>query len=195
MLRRTLLTGAAASAALACLAVCALAALEHNPRVQMVVAKRGTIVIELLPKQAPKTVAHFLGLVHKKFYDGILFHRVVPGFVAQAGDPKSKSVEGASIANVPAESTGLGEGGSGVTVPLEAGGAHERGSLGLARTQDPNTGDSQFFFNLVANHSLDGGYTVFGKVVSGLNVMDTIKQGDKIVSVREIVPPKTSNHA
>lgn len=164
------------------------AAKEGNPTVTMVVAKRGTLTIELLPKSAPKTVAHFLDLVNKKFYDGILFHRYEPGFVVQAGDPKSKEVDGAKIADIPSEQASqqfnLGMGGSGKTVPLEAGLPHTRGTLGLARSQAPDSGDSQFFFNLKDNHSLDEGYCVFGKVTKGLDVMDKIRQGDKITSIR-----------
>jgi cyclophilin family peptidyl-prolyl cis-trans isomerase len=163
-----------------------------NPRVSMVVEKRGTILIELLPGDAPKTVAHFLELVKKKFYDGILFHRYVPGFVVQGGDPKSKKVDGAKIADIPAEQVatqfGLGDGGSGTTVPLEARASHDRGTVGLARSSDPNSGDSQFFFNLQPNLRLDGGYCVFGRVVDkkSLAVMDKIRQGDKITSIRVV---------
>jgi cyclophilin family peptidyl-prolyl cis-trans isomerase len=156
----------------------------------MVVEKRGTITIELLPNDAPKTVAHFLDLVKKKFYDGILFHRYVKDFVVQGGDPKSKKVDGAKIADIPAEQVateyGLGDGGSGTTVPLEAKASHDRGTVGLARSSDPNSGDSQFFFNLQPNLRLDGGYCVFGRVVDkkSLAVMDKIRQGDKITSIR-----------
>lgn len=161
-----------------------------NPRVSMEIEKRGTIIVELLPKAAPKTVAHFLDLVHQKFYDGILFHRVIPGFVAQAGDPKSKKVDGTKIANLSDQDAAmqfhLGDGGSGKTVPLEATAPHDRGTLGLARSSDPNTGDSQFFFNLVPNHRLDNGYCVFGKVVKGQDVMDKIHQGDRIKSIRVV---------
>ncbi len=158
-----------------------------NPRVLMTVKGRGTILIELLPAAAPKTVAHFLGLVKSHFYDGILFHRVLADFVAQAGDPKSKTVDGSKLRDISdgqvSAQYGLGMGGSGKTVSLEAKLPHERGTLGLARSQDPDSGDSQFFFNLKANHSLDGGYCVFGKVVDGIKVMDAIKQGDKIQSM------------
>ena len=169
---------------------------KANPKVTMIVEKRGTITIELFQKDAPKTVGHFLDLVNKKFYDGILFHRYVNNFVVQAGDPKSKTVEGSKIADITAEEAGekyqLGSGGSGSTVPLEAKQPHERGSLGLARSQAPDSGDSQFFFNLQDNHQLDEGYCVFGKITKGLDVMDKIKQGDKITSVRLVVPSKPS---
>lgn len=160
---------------------------QPNPQVVMTVEHRGAITIELFPKAAPATVAHFLDLVHRKFYDGILFHRVVPEFVAQAGDPATKGANGVELSKAgPGADTRFGNGGSGHNVKLEASLPHDRGTLGLARTPDPNTGDSQFFFNLVPNHSLDNAYCVFGKVTKGLSVMDAIKQGDKIVSVRQV---------
>ncbi len=167
---------------------------KANPKVTMVIEKRGTITIELFQKDAPKTVEHFLDLVNKKFYDGILFHRYVNNFVVQAGDPKSKTVDGSKIADIPSAEVGdkyqLGAGGSGTTVPLEAKQPHERGTLGLARSQATDSGDSQFFFNLADNHQLDEGYCVFGKITKGLDIMDKIKQGDKITSVRLVVPAK-----
>ncbi|HLV79808.1 MAG TPA: peptidylprolyl isomerase [Chthonomonadaceae bacterium] len=166
-----------------------------NPRVSMVVANRGTIILELYPKAAPKTVAHFLSLARRHFYDGILFHRVIPGFMAQGGDPASKKVDGAKIANISPEEAGalyhLGEGGSGQTVPLEATLPHDRGTIGLARTSDPNSGDSQFFLNFVPNHRLDNQYTVFGKIVKSLDVLDKIHQGDRIKTIRVLTPGKS----
>lgn len=178
------LSGAAA------LMLCVAAGAQTNPRVDMVIEKRGTLTIELQPKAAPKTVAHFLKLVDKKFYDGILFHRVVPGFVAQAGDPGSKKYKPSDLSALSPEEIGekyqLGGGGSGGNVPLEAKLPHDRGTLGLARSSDPDSGDSQFFFNLVPNHSLDSGYCVFGKIVKGENVMDKIQNGDRIKSVRVV---------
>jgi cyclophilin family peptidyl-prolyl cis-trans isomerase len=167
---------------------------QSNPRVEMEIEKKGKITIELLPESAPKTVAHFRKLVEKKFYDGILYHRVVPGFVAQAGDPTSKKHKPSDLAGLSSEEVGakfkLGMGGSGKTVPLEANIPHDRGTLGLARSSDPNSGDSQFFLNLVPNHSLDGQYCVFGKITKGLDVMDKIAIGDRIKSVREIKTKK-----
>jgi cyclophilin family peptidyl-prolyl cis-trans isomerase len=154
-----------------------------NPQVKMVIAQRGTVVFELYPQAAPKTVAHFLELVNKKFYDGIKFHRIVPNFVAQAGDPKSKNLSPSEF-----EAHQVGTGGSGKTVPLEAKLAHERGTLGLARSQDPDSGDSQFYINLKANHDLDNQYCIFGKVIKGMNVVDKIAVGDRIQSMRVVAP-------
>lgn len=165
---------------------------KPNPRVKMVIEKRGTIVVELYKKECPETTTHFLSLVNRKFYDRTLFHNVVRGFMATAGDPKSKTVDGAKIATLSsyevATRYGLGGGGSGKTVKLEAHAGHDKGTIGLqhgARSID--SGDSQFFFNLDDNHTNDGAYTVFGKITQGINVMDNIKQGDRILTIR-VVP-------
>lgn len=161
---------------------------KPNPQLTMVIAKRGTIVIELYPNAAPKTVAHIVALVNKKFYDGLLFHRVIKEFVAQTGDPKSRNVDGAKLHGLSdiqvSQKFGLGNGGSGKTVPLEPKLPHERGTVALARSQGIDSGDSQFFFNLKANHTLDYQYCVFGNVIKGLDVMDKIELGDRITSLR-----------
>ncbi len=162
-----------------------------NPRVVMVIENRGSITLELAPKAAPKTVAHFLALTNKKFYDGVLFHRVEPNFVAQAGDPGSKKYKTSDLAGLSSEDVGakyhLGGGGSGSNVPLEAKMPHDKATIGLARSDDPNSGDSQFYLNLQANHMLDNKYCVFGKIVKGADVMEKIQIGDKIKSIR-VVP-------
>jgi len=160
-----------------------------NPRIQIVIANRGTIVAELFPDKSPKTTAHILALVQKKFYDRLLFHNVTKGFMAVTGDPKSRSVDGAKIAKLSeievAAKYRLGSGGSGSTVPLEPGLSHVRGTLGLFRSlRNINSGDSQFFFNLQDNQTNDVTYCVFGAVVQGLGVMDQISQGDRIMSIR-----------
>ncbi len=168
------------------------------PKLAMVVEmknkKTATIEIELYQKDAPKTVEHILDLVNKKFYDGILFHRYQAGFVVQAGDPKSRNMD---MKNAVIENTrngvvisGLGEGGSGTTVPLEAKAKHDRGTLGMARSSAPDSGDSQFFFNLKDNTPLDSGYCSFGKITKGLDVMDKLRAGDRIKTVRVITPKK-----
>ena len=123
---------------------------------------KGRVVIALRPDLAPKTVAHFKDLVRRGFYDGLTFHRVIAGFMAQTGDPK-----------------GDGTGGSGQTVPAEFSQAHfVRGTVGLARAQDPDSGDSQFFICFAPAPFLDGKYTIFGQVVSGMEAVDAIKKGD-----------------
>lgn len=162
-----------------------MVAFAENPSVRMTVERRGEILIELLPGAAPKTVAHFTGLVKKKFYDGILFHRVVPGFVAQAGNAQTKT-KGLDVSE---------EVGSGKTITLEppiSPYSHVRGTLGMARTSDLNSGDSQFFFNLGDNSRLDtynGGYTMFGRVVKGMEVVSAIQMGDKITRAVMVEKP------
>ena len=123
----------------------------------------GRVVIELLPDLAPKTVAHVKELTRRGFYDGLAFHRVIDGFMAQTGDPK-----------------GNGTGGSGQNVKAEfSQNAHfERGTLGLARAGDPDSGDSQFFICFAPAPFLDGKYAIFGKVISGMEYIDAIKKGD-----------------
>lgn len=160
-----------------------------NPKIVMDVENRGQIVIELFPAKAPKTVEHILKLVQEKFFDGILFHRVVPGFVAQAGDPASKKVDRAkALADADGQggTKGLGDGGSGKTIPFERNDLrHDKGTLGMAlEGPQTDTGDSQFFINLVDNYRLDGKYCVFGKVVKGMDIVLKIERADKISSVR-----------
>jgi peptidyl-prolyl cis-trans isomerase B (cyclophilin B) len=146
--------------------------------VTLVVENRGTMVLELYPKAAPKTVAHFVDLCKKHFYDGIKFHRVEPGFVVQGGDPKSKDLDPGQFS-----ANGIGSNGSGTTVPLEAKLPHIPGSVGLARANDPNSGDSQFYINLKDNADLDGNYCVFGRVIQGADVAPKIQIGDRITSL------------
>ena len=190
-----------ARSAIACLAltICRLPAEARPPRpkvaesllVEIVIEGRGTVRIEVLPNVAPKTSLHFLNLVDKQFYSAILFHRVEDRFVAQAGDPASKKVDGKKIADIsPSEVTQryrLGLGGSGRTVPLEAVIPCVRGSVGLAHNMSPDSGDSQFFFNLSDNHRLDNQYTIFARVVSGMDVVDHIRQGDRIRTVKRVL--------
>jgi peptidylprolyl isomerase len=123
----------------------------------------GRVVIELKPELAPKTVAHIKELTRRGFYDGLAFHRVIDGFMAQTGDPK-----------------GNGSGGSGQNVKAEfSQNAHFlRGTLGLARANDPDSGDSQFFICFKPTPNLDGKYAVFGQVASGMEAIDAIKKGD-----------------
>lgn len=128
----------------------------------------GNIVIELFEKDAPKTVANFEKLIKEEFYDGLTFHRVIKGFVAQGGCPN-----------------GTGTGGPGYTIPCETKGnphKHERGSLSMAH-RGPNTGGSQFFIVYEPQPHLDGVHTVFGKVIEGMDVVDQIKPGDKMNKV------------
>jgi len=142
--------------------------------------KNGDVVIRLLPDIAPKHVRQIQTLVARHFYDGIVFHRVIPGFMAQTGDPTGTGSGGSDLPNVPLEAS---------TTPFK------RGTLGMARAQDPDSANSQFFICTADSPFLNGNYTVFGEVVSGMDVVDKIKAGtkenngavktpDKIVSMR-----------
>lgn len=123
--------------------------------------KYGTVVIELFPEKAPKHVARIKELVRSGFYDGLKFHRVIDGFMAQTGDP-----------------LGNGTGGSGKNIKAEFNDIpHSRGIVSMARAQDPNSADSQFFIVLKDAFYLDGNYTVFGRVISGMEFVDKIKKG------------------
>jgi cyclophilin family peptidyl-prolyl cis-trans isomerase len=137
---------------------------DDLPRVRIKTAK-GEIVVELFENEAPNTVANFITLVEKKFYDGLTFHRVLPGFMAQGGDPK-----------------GDGMGGPGYSIPDEVSNPnhrnHFRGSLSMAKSSAPNSGGSQFFLCFVPTPGLDGVHTVFGRVISGFDVLSKIQRRD-----------------
>jgi peptidyl-prolyl cis-trans isomerase B (cyclophilin B) len=125
------------------------------------------IRIEFYPEDAPKTVENFVTLAKKGFYDNLAFHRVVPDFVVQGGCPK-----------------GDGTGGPGHTVKAEFNKQkHVRGSVAMARSQHPDSAGSQFYITYGATPHLDGSYTVFGHVVSGMEHVDRIKQGDRMKTV------------
>ncbi len=161
-------------------------------KIEVSVEHRGNFEIALYPKAAPKTVAHFVALVNRKFYNGILFHRVIPGFVAQAGDPNSRKVDGSKIAHLSDTEVGaqygLGMGGSGTNVPFEKNSlTNKPGTIAMALSApQSDTGDSQFFINLAYNQSLDGQYCVFGKVVKGMDIVMKIHQGDRIASMKVV---------
>jgi cyclophilin family peptidyl-prolyl cis-trans isomerase len=129
---------------------------------------QGTMEVELFPASAPTTVANFVTLAQSGFYNNLTWHRVVKGFVIQTGDPTSKNAGG--------DNNTWGQHGSSQTVPLEIDSSLRNlsGYLGMARSTDPNSGSSQFYINLADNPSLDGNYTVFGKVITGMNVALTI---------------------
>lgn len=140
--------------------------------------KNGQVVIEMLPEFAPKHVERIKELVRQEFYDGVVFHRVIEGFMAQGGDP-----------------TGTGTGGSGKNLDAEFSDAeHVRGTLSMARSQNPNSADSQFFICFADTPHLNGQYTVWGRVVEGMEFVDQIKRGsggngmvsdpDKIIKMR-----------
>lgn len=141
---------------------------------------RGTYYILLFTKEAPKTTAHIEKLVRNKFYDGQRYHRVEKSpkpFLIQVGDPASKS--GSLDVDT------MGSGGSGVRIPYEdTGKSNETGMVGLAASPtDRNTGDSQFYVVLESSGFLDGNYTVFGKVVAGMDVVKKIERGDRVTAI------------
>ena len=137
--------------------------------------KDGTVVIRLRPDLAPKHVEQIKTLVKRGFYDGIVFHRVIDGFMAQTGDPTGTGMGGSDLPNIPAEFS---------KAPFV------RGTLGMARSQSPNSANSQFFICFAPSPFLDGQYTVWGEVVSGMEFVDKIKRGeppqnpDKIISMK-----------
>ncbi len=143
-----------------------------NPQVEMVTDK-GTMVLELFEQEAPGTVKNYLDLISKNFYDGLTFHRVIDNFMIQGGCP-----------------LGTGTGGPGYKIKCETKGnphKHQRGSLSMAHA-GPDTGGSQFFICHSPQSHLDGKHTVFGRVVQGLDVVDKIRQGDKMQVVRVMAP-------
>ena len=124
--------------------------------------KDGRITIELYPDVAPKHVARIKELAGEGFYDGLTFHRVIPGFMAQGGDPK-----------------GNGTGGSGQNIPAEfSDKSHVRGTCSMARSGQPDSADSQFFICFAAAPHLDGQYSVWGQVVEGMEHVDNLKVGE-----------------
>ena len=127
--------------------------------------KDGRVVIQLLPELAPKHVARVKELARKGFYDGTPFHRVIEGFMAQGGDPTGTGTGGSGLGNVPAEFSSPGQR------------RFLRGTVGAARTNDPNSADSQFFIMFAPAPNLDGQYTIWGQVVSGIEFVDKIKRG------------------
>jgi len=155
---RNLIAGVVLGAALGGGGGAAAADLENTLYMDL---KDGRVVIEMLPDLAPNHVARIKTLVRQGFYDGIVFHRVIDGFMAQTGDP-----------------TGTGSGGSGQKLKAEFSQTpYLRGTVGMARTSDPNTADSQFFIMFAPAPSLNGQYTVWGRVVEGMEHVDAIKKG------------------
>ncbi len=129
--------------------------------------EKGDILIELYPDSAPNTVANFKALAGKGYYDGLVFHRVIPGFMAQGGDPE-----------------GRGTGGPGYSVKAEFNERrHVRGTLAMARSASPDSAGSQFYICYEAQPHLDNQYTIFGQVTEGMEVVDDIRQGDTMVKV------------
>ncbi len=139
--------------------------------VAVITTNKGTIECELFTKDAPLSVTNFKQLADGGFYNGLTFHRVEPGFVVQGGDPD-----------------GNGTGGPGYTIPAEIGKPHIKGALAWARTGDEvnperRSSGSQFYITLAPTPFLDGGYTVFGQTIKGMDVVEKIARGDTIESI------------
>lgn len=138
--------------------------------------KDGVVDIELRPDLAPGHVKRVIELTEKGFYNGIVFHRVIEGFMAQSGDPTGTGMGGSDLPNLAAEFTNAEH--------------FTRGVVGAARSSDPNSANSQFFIMFADNTGLDGQYTIWGKVVAGMEVVDKITRGeppanpDKIISAK-----------
>ncbi|MGO4548384.1 peptidylprolyl isomerase [Paenibacillus sp. 2TAB23] len=137
---------------------------DKHPVVTIQLSNDKVIKLELYPEVAPNSVNNFISLINKSFYDGVIFHRVIPGFMIQGGDPD-----------------GTGMGGPGYSIPGEFNSngfenklKHTRGILSMARTQDPDTGGSQFFIMVADAPSLDNEYAAFGKVTEGMEAVDEI---------------------
>lgn len=153
----------------------------------IVTLKDGDVVIELLSDVAPKHAARMKDLARAGAYDGVVFHRVIEGFMAQTGDVENGNADQASF-----NLRRAGTGGSDLPdVPAEFSKLpHDRGTLGAARSANPNSANSQFFINFKDNHFLNGQYTVYGRVVSGMEFVDKITRGeppaspDKMIKVR-----------
>ena len=133
-----------------------------NDNLLVMQLKSGNVIIEMKPDLAPNHVKRIKELIDEKFYDGLKFHRVIDGFMAQTGDP-----------------LGNGTGGSGQNLKAEFSSAnHVRGTLSMARARDPNSADSQFFICLADAPWLDGQYTIWGQVIEGMENVDKIKKGE-----------------
>ncbi len=149
---------------------------------------KGQIRVKLAGKDAPIHVGNFVELVNKGFYNGLKFHRYVPGFVIQGGDPLTLDATSEQVANaVNSGRSKFGTGGPGYSIKEEfttnPHNEHNDGSLAMARSSDPNSAGSQFYFCLGPQPMLDSGYTVFGETIDGLDVIGQLRVGDVIESI------------
>ena len=138
--------------------------MDNNPKVTIEMAGGGSIVVELYPEIAPKTVENFISLASKGFYDGLIFHRVINGFMIQGGCPDGSGMGGPGH-NIPGEFTS-----NDVQNDLK----HTKGVISMARSSDPDSAGSQFFIMHESAPHLDGGYAAFGRVIEGQDVVDAI---------------------
>jgi peptidyl-prolyl cis-trans isomerase B (cyclophilin B) len=141
---------------------------EKNPIVTITMSNNEEITIELYPNTAPNTVTNFISLVEKGFYNGLIFHRVIPSFMIQGGDPEGTGTGG----------PGYGIKGEFSSNDFENNIKHDRGVISMARAKDPNSAGSQFFIMVNEASHLDGDYAAFGKVIEGMETVDKIVQVD-----------------
>ncbi len=158
-----MLTRLLAAAALVILAMASASAQGTDPENTLVLElEDGTVTIRMRPDLAPNHVERIKRLVREGFYDGVVFHRVIPGFMAQTGDPTGTGTGGSEYPDLRAEFSDA---------------RHVRGTVSMARTPDPNSANSQFFIMFEPAPHLDGQYTVWGEVVDGMDVVDQLKKG------------------
>jgi len=142
---------------------------KENPIVTITMSNDEKIVIELEPSTAPNTVANFISLVKKGFYDGLIFHRVIPDFMIQGGDPSGNGTGGPDY-SIEGEFSSNG---------FKNNLKHERGVISMARSNDPNSAGSQFFIMVNEASHLDGDYAAFGKVIKGMETVDAIAAAER----------------
>ena len=145
---------------------------DLSNRLNLELSNGGTVVVQLRPDAAPLMVERVKTLVRQGFYNGLTFHRVIPGFMAQGGDPKGDGTGGSPLPDVKAEFN---------TLP------HLRGTMAAARAESPDSANSQFYIMFVPRVSLDGKYTVFGRVISGMQYVDGIAPGEPPAEPTRIV--------
>ncbi len=148
---------------------------QNQKNVVYLDTKDGRITIQLRADLAPKHVAQIETLVKRGFYDGIVFHRVIDGFMAQTGDPTGTGTGGSDLPNIPAEFSKA---------------QFKRGTLGMARSSNPDSANSQFFICFGDASFLNGQYTVIGQVTKGMELVDKIKKGDKATNGTVVAPDK-----
>ena len=161
---------------------------EYQPtgdEIAVVTTSKGDIRVQLTGKDTPIHVGNFVELARKGFYDGLKFHRHVPGFVIQGGCPNTRDLSSEEVVSkAKSPFGGLGTGGPGYSIKEEyttnPNNEHNDGTLAMARSQDPNSAGSQFYFCLGAQPMLDSGYTVFGQTIEGLDVIGALTVGDVI---------------
>lgn len=164
---------------------------EYQPtgeEIAVINTSKGTIRVQLAGADAPIHVGNFVELAQKGFYDGLKFHRYVPGFVVQGGCPNTRDFTGEQVAEMVAQKRGsFGTGNPGYSIKEEyttnPNNKHEDGALAMARSMDPNSAGSQFYLCLGPQHNLDSGYTVFGQTIEGKDVIGQLRAGDVIESV------------